>query len=75
MEVFVRAENVLFIHHSHFFLAKADNPELVNALTKYHREGATNNMKISQRLLAEYNISISYVFLLEIFTTSIQYLP
>lgn len=59
MEVFVRAENVFSNSSLSFFLAKADNPELVDALTKYHREGVTNNVKISQRLLAEYNISIS----------------
>ena len=61
MEMFVRAAKCFILsHHSlNFFLVKADNPELVNALTKYHREGVTNNLKISQRLLAEYNLSIT----------------
>lgn len=35
---------------------KADNPELLAALGKYHREGITNNVKISERLRKEYNI-------------------
>lgn len=37
--------------------ASVDDPELIGALTKYHREGLSNNTRISERLLAEYGIS------------------
>jgi hypothetical protein len=45
----------------HFILVvQADNPLLQEALQKYHREGKTSNPEISQRLLAEYNITLRY---------------
>jgi hypothetical protein len=59
MEVSVRASKCFLFITLIFHIAKASDPELVEALTKYHREGVTSNVKISQRLLAEYNLSIS----------------
>ena len=45
----------------HFILTvQADDPVLKEALQKYHREGKTNNTEISERLLAEYNITLRY---------------
>ncbi|KAF8812040.1 hypothetical protein BYT27DRAFT_7221251 [Phlegmacium glaucopus] len=37
----------------------AEDPELVAALTKYHREGKTSNKLISELLMVEYNIKAS----------------
>ena len=37
---------------------QADDPVLQEALQKYHREGKTNNTEISERLFADYNITL-----------------
>jgi len=43
-----------------YLTVQAGDPVLKEALQKYHREGKTNNTEISQRLLAEYNITLRY---------------
>ena len=41
-------------------LVKASNPVLRAALEKYHREGITNDIKISERLRKEHSLELGY---------------
>lgn len=43
-------------------LAKSNDPELIQALKKYHQEGKTNNQDISAFFLADYNIRMRYAY-------------
>jgi hypothetical protein len=56
---------LIFIHCEYginaSILVKADDSTLHPALEKYHREGLTNDKKISERLMREYDIDMKCV--------------
>ena len=52
--------SISFFLKTFYLTVQANDPVLKEALQKFHREGKTNNTEISQRLLADYNITLRY---------------
>ena len=61
MVLFVSAKSSYEYNIKPIILVKADDPTLRAALDKYHREGLTNDEKISERLTREYGIIMKCV--------------